>query len=236
MERILKELVEKLKKAYPSDLVCVVLYGSAAVGERNEQFSDYNVLCVLSEIGRQQLSASAPIFRWWREHGNPAPLLMTQEEMRRSTDCFPIEFTDIRDYHQILYGADLVAGIEVSPQFYRAQVEYELRSKLFRLRQKAGGLFTDKDLLRTLLADSVSTFCVLLRHALRLSGHPVAFHKREIVAAAALHFGLEGPVFDRLLDLRDGKIKPRDLDPIPAFEAYLREISKVIETVDRIAA
>ena len=54
--------------------------------------------------------------------------------------------------------------------FYRAQVEHDLRAKLLRLRQKAAGMLSDEDLLRRLLADSLSTFCVLFRHALHLSG------------------------------------------------------------------
>ena len=49
-------------------------------------------------------------------------------------------------------------------------MEHELRAKLLRVRQKAGGMLSDPDLLRRLLLDSVSTFCVLFRHAVWLAG------------------------------------------------------------------
>jgi hypothetical protein len=35
-----------------------------------------------------------------------------------------------------------------------------------------------------------------------------------------------------LLDLREGKIKPRDLDPGPLFPDYMKQIQAVIDIVD----
>ena len=67
MDKLLQQLVERLQKAYGTRLVSVVLYGSAATGEHQPKFSDYNVLCVLSEITPRELAGSDEIFRWWRE-------------------------------------------------------------------------------------------------------------------------------------------------------------------------
>ena len=116
------------------------------------------------------MRATEPVFRWWREQGNPSPLLLTEHEVQTSTDCFAIEFHDIREHHRILYGRDVISPWKSIDSFYRAQVEHELRAKLLRLRQKASGILSDKDVLRRLLVDSVSTFCVLFRHALILHG------------------------------------------------------------------
>src|SRR6185436_20798730 len=102
-----------------------------------------------------------------------------------STDCFSIEFHDIQRYHRVLYGKDVIAGLAVDDSFYRAQVEHDLRAKFLRLRQKAAGILSDNDLLRRLLADSVSTFCVLFRHALILHGAETPDTKREIVVKAS---------------------------------------------------
>ena len=234
MERVLNQLVERLRKTYEDRLVSVVLYGSGAVGDHHGRFSDLNVLCVLRQVTLKELTESAPVFRWWRELDNPAPLLLSADELRGSTDCFPIEFHDIRERHRVLFGEDVVAGLEIDDSFYRAQVEYELRSKLLRLRQKAAGVLGDRDLLRRLLADSLSTFSVLFRHALVLSGIEARFEKRAVVAQAAETFGIDPAPFHSLLELREGKIKPKDLDPVPLFEAYLREIQGVVDAVDRL--
>lgn len=227
-----EELVEKLRKVLGGELVSVVLYGSAASEEHEAKFSDVNVLCVLRQITPMELAAAEPVFRWWQEKGNPSPLLLTEVEVRNSTDCFPIEFHDIRARHRILFGADVVAGIEIGDQYYRAQVEHELRAKLLRLRQKAARVLSDKDVLRRLLIDSVSTFCVLFRHALLLHGVECGPRKRDVIALAQQRFGLNAGPFEKLLDLREERVKAKDVDPVALLGEYLGEIGKVIEAVD----
>jgi hypothetical protein len=230
----LDQLVEKLKKALGPELVSVVLYGSAAVGDYHEKFSDFNVLCVLGRITPAELGATGPIFRWWRELGNPAPLLLTENEVRTSTDCFAIEFHDIREHHRILHGADVVSSLEIDRCFYRAQVEHDLRAKLLRLRQKASGVLSDKDVLCRLLVDSISTFCVLFRHALILHGVDAPGRKRDIIARANERFGIDSVPFDTLLDQREQKTKPKEIEPQTLLAAYLTEIGKVIDAVDAL--
>ncbi len=234
MEKVLAELVERLKKAYDGRLKSVVLYGSAAAGDHHAKFSDLNVLCVLAEVTPRELAESTAIVRWWREKGNPSPLMLSEEEVRDSTDCFPIEFQDIRERHRILYGEDVVRTIEVDKCFYRAQVEHELRAKLLRLRQKAAGVLADAGLLRTLLAESISTFCVLFRHALQLHGEEARFEKREVIAQARERFGIDPTPFLRLLDLREEKIKAREIEPLPLLADYMKQILTVIDAVDHL--
>jgi hypothetical protein len=231
---ILDKLVEKLRAALGSELVSVVMYGSGAVGDRHAKFSDYNVLCVLTQITPVQLRATEPLFRWWREQGNPAPLLLTETELSTATDCFPIEFHDIREHNRVLFGPDLVSAMLIDDSFYRAQVEHDLRAKLLRLRQKASAILSDKDVLRRLLTDSVSTFCVLFRHALRLKGVASPGSKREILKAASEHFAFDAKPFEQLLALREEKVRPKEIEPEPLLAAYMREIETVIGAVDRM--
>jgi hypothetical protein len=235
MANNLDQIVEKLRKALDSSLVSVVLYGSGASGEHNAKFSDYNILAVLTRITPAELRAVEPVFRWWREQGNPSPLLLTEHELKTSTDCFAIEFHDIREHHRILYGPNLVEGLEIDRSFYRAQVECELRTKLLRLRQKAGGVLSDKDALRRLMVDSVSTFCILFRHALLLAGTAAPARKRDIVGAAGQYFGIETAPFFSLLDQREEKVKAKDIEPEPLFARYIIQIEKVIDAVDVLA-
>lgn len=234
MERILSELVDRLTKGHGAGLVSIVLYGSAAAPEGKDQRSDFNVLCVLKELSPRELEASETVFRWWREMKNPSPLLMSLAEFRTSSDCFAIEYHDIKERHRILFGEDVVEGIEIDDSFYRAQVEFELRSKLIRLRQKAGGVLSERDLLLRLMAESLSTFCVLFRHSLRLLGEAPHFGKREVIADAQRRFNIDPQPFLTLIDLREEKRKPKDVNPKELFGRYLEQIGVVVDAVDRI--
>ncbi len=234
MQKRLDELVEKLKKAHGTGLQSVVLYGSAASGDFQEKHSDLNVICVLAEIGTKQLLDSEAVFRWWRDLGHPAPLLLTAEEIRTSADCFALEFSDILEARKILAGSNPFEGLEISDRDYRARVEYELRTKLLRLRQKAAGIMEDRPLLLRLMTDSVATFCVLFRHAMALMGEPRKFSKRDVVEQARLKLGIDAQPFLTLLDLREDKIKPRGLEATPLLASYLKEVQAVIAAVDQL--
>ncbi len=234
MDKRLTQLVEKLKAAHGERLVSVILYGSAASGDHHPKFSDFNVLCVLTEITPRELAASGATFRWWRDQGSPAPLLLTEHEMATSTDCFAIEFNDIKRQHVLLYGKDVVTDLAVEDCFYRAQVEHDLRAKLLRLRQKASGVLSDSGLLLRLMLESVSTFCVLFRHALVLHGEPAPLRKREAIESASRRFGFNPLPFEKLLDVREERIKPREAGAAELFGPYLEGISAVIDAVDRL--
>lgn len=234
MEKVLDQLVERLRKTFAERLVSVVLYGSGAANDHQGRFSDYNVFCVLREITPSELASAEEIFRWWREQGSPSPLLLTEAELASSVECFAIEFNDIKRQHRLLHGKDVVTPLVLNNSFYRAQVEHDLRAKLLRLRQKACGMMSDSDLLRRLLLDSVSTFCVLFRHALVLHSVEAPGTKRGVIETAGRHFGIDALPFERLMDVREEKVKPGEIEPIPLLAPYLQGISTVIAAVDRL--
>src|SRR6266849_657240 len=138
MEQKLQELVDRLRQAQQDRLLSVILYGSAATGDHHAEFSDLNVLCVLTQITPVELAACEPVFKWWRD-GNPAPLLMSEEEVRTSTDCFPIEFHDMQERRRVLFGKDVIEGLAIDKTFYRAQVELDLRER----KKKPGDVETE---------------------------------------------------------------------------------------------
>ena len=233
MEQKLQELVDRLRKSQRDRLVSVILYGSAASGNHHGEFSDLNVLCVLTRVTPAELADAEPIFKWWRAQGNPSPLLLSEEEVRHSTDCFPIEFHDMQERRRVLFGPDVVEKLIIDKSFYRAQVELELRAKLLRLRQKAGAVISDKQALLRLMIDSVPNFLVLSRHALLVSGLPADLQKREI-ARELKGIGVDSLPFDTLLDLREQKKKTGEVDPEALFASYLRQIETVVAHVDRL--
>jgi predicted nucleotidyltransferase len=228
----LNQLVTKLERAFSDRLLCVVLYGSAA--NQHDRFSDLNVLCVLKQITPRELSEVEPVMRWWQQHGHPSPLLMSEEEVHNSADVFPIEFRDMKDRRKVLYGPDVIADVKVDLSRYRIQVEHELRSKLIRLRQKAAPVLSDPEALIKLCLDSVSTFCVLARHALIVSGAQARHDRRAVVREVGEKLKMDMSPFEMLLDLREDKSGRELGDPGELFAQYLECIRQLVEFTDRL--
>jgi hypothetical protein len=234
VEQNLSALIQRLKNALGPKLVSIILYGSAAAGDWQQNMSDLNVLCVLNQLSAGELEVCEPIFRRWREEGNPPPLLLTAEEVRTSTDCFPMEFYDMREHRTVLYGLDVIADLEIDRSFYRAQVEHELRSKHIRLRQKAADVLSAPDRLLKLLADSLSTFCVLGRHALLLSGQEAHYKKNEILLALERLLGRRLEASNEILAIRSATKQPSVANARALFEGYLEEMGSLVRFVDSL--
>jgi hypothetical protein len=228
----LKELVSKLEHAYNDRLVSVVLYGSGASDSHHPKYSDLNVLCVLKQVTPRELSEGEPILRWWKERGNPSPLLMSEEEAHNSADSFPIEFQDMKERRRLLSGVDVIADVHVDKKNYRAQIEHELRAKLFRLRQKGAQVLSDPVQLLHLCVESVSNFCLLGRHALVVSGAHAKIERRAVVHQLGQTLKMDTAPFETLLDIREDKAGPDAGDPGELFAQYLVCIQQLIEFVD----
>ena len=234
MEKRLEEVVAKLHTALGERLLSVILFGSAAIGDQQQQRSDFNLLCVVSRLGVDELGRCGPVFRAWREQGNPAPLLLTADEVKSSTDCFPMEFQDMSDHRQVLYGEDVIAQLPVDRSFYRAQVEHELRAKQIRLRQKGADLLATPDRLKDLMADSLSTFCVLGRHALVLSGSEPKYRKAEILSALEHTMQRQMTASNEILAVRSTAKNSGTANAAALFESYLGEMDALVRFVDAL--
>ena len=234
LEKSIDDVIAKLQSALGDRLLSVILFGSAAMGDFQQQRSDFNLLCVVTQLGVEELGRCGPIFRAWREQGNPAPLLLTAEEVRTSTDCFPMEFQDMSDHRQVLYGEDVIAQLPIDRSFYRAQVEHELRSKQIRLRQIGADLLSTPERLGDLMADSLSTFCVLGRHALVLSGREPKYKKAEILAALESAMERKMKASSEILAVRSTGKKNGVANAAVLFEAYLGEMDSLVRFVDAL--
>lgn len=234
MEDLLCELTERLKAAYGEDLLSVVLYGSAASGDYHEKHSDLNVLCVLKQVGLAELERAAEPLQWWIKKGQPAPLVLSAEEIRDGSDVFPIEFLDIRESYRVLHGTDLVASIEVNTANHRQQLEHELRSRLLRLRKRFLETQHDDKAVTRLMLESLPTFAALFRHALLRAGFPAPILKHDIFRVVAERFRVGPAPFEPLLEVREGKRQLAGAEVRAWFESYLAGITRMTEVVDEL--
>ena len=239
MEKELKELVDKLGVAAGTNLKSVVLYGSAASGEFHPKHSDLNILCVLEDLEAAPLARLSPAVTWWTRQGHPPPLIFSVAELRRASDVFAIELLDIKAHHRILGGQDLFAGLEVPMSLHRVQVERELRTNLLKLRQHYLAVSNDNKALLRLMTESVSSFAALFRHALIALGEPKpepaggrSHRKREIIDLLARLLGFDASGFHTVLDIREGKLPPGQVDVPSTFHAYLQAVERVTNEVD----
>lgn len=229
-EKQIEELAKRLQQAAGQNLQSAVLYGSAASDEFHEGFSDLNVLCVLRDVSGAALRQLAPAVGWWTKQKNPPPVILASEELRRDAEMFPIEMLDIKRHHRVLAGEDVFAALEIPMRVHRIQLEHELRTKLQLLRQRYAAAPGDRHILE-LMANSISGFVTLFRHALLAMGAEPPHGRARVVAAIAEKAGFDEKPFARLFQLRRHELRERDIDAHVTFAAYVAAIERVVASV-----
>jgi len=232
--KALDTLVENLRAAHGDNLVSIVLYGSIAAGDHVERHSDHNLLIALQRIASEDLRLAQNAMRDWLKSGQPTPVYFTVEELSRAVDVFPIEFLQMEKARKVLYGRDPFEFVEISQENLRHQTEYELRTKLIQLRRLYIPASTSVEKLSALMSDSLASFAALFRAVLILNGHEPPVSKADSVRATVRLLKLDGSCFDQILELRSKRKTLTEEEADNVFSAYLSQIERVIEAVDRI--
>ncbi len=227
-----EQLVEKLKQANPTGLRAVILYGSAAAGDHVGKRSDYNVLVVMDQLGLRELKLFLKPSEVWVKDGNAPPLLFTPDGLRHSADVFPIELLDIRDAHRVLYGQDITGEFEIRPENLRLQLEHELKGKVIQLRERYLATGGKSKQVADLMMNSLSSFLVLFRAALRLFREQVPSTKLEAVKLLSSHIPFDPGIFESVEALKAGTKKLREVDTEELFGRYLQTIEAIVQAVD----
>ena len=233
-EKQIRELTKRLQQAAGSNLLCAVLYGSAASDEFHEGFSDLNVLCVLRDASGDSLSKLSPAVAWWVKQKNPPPVVLAAGELARDAEIFPIEMLDIQRRHRLLSGEDVIARLQIRTGLHRIQLEHELRSKLQLLRQRYAAIASDQRRVVDLMANSISGFVALFRHALLATGTEPPSDREHMIRALARRAGFDETGFHHVFQLRRHEKRPQDIHAHVTFSGYVAAVEKVTEMVSAL--
>ena len=233
--KALDRLVEDLQAAHGDNLASIVLYGSVAAGDQIEKRSDHNLLIALNRISADDLRVSHDALRNWIKLGEPMPVYFTVEELKSAADVFPIEFLQMQKARKVLHGHDPLELLEVSHANLRHQTEYELRTKLIQLRRLYVPASNSVEKLLALMSDSLASFAALFRAVLILDGQEPPVSKPDSVSAIVRLCELDAFPFDEILKLRTGSTsRMSEAEANEVFSAYMDQIERVIQAVDRI--
>ena len=228
--------IDDLKATHGKNLASVILYGSAAAGDFVPRQSDYNLLIALHRITPKDLRNANACIREWSKFGNSTPVYFTVSELQNAADVFPIEFHNMERARKVLYGDDVLANLDISDKYLRHQTEYELRSKLMKLRRSYISASMSVGSLINLMAESLSSFAALFRAVLLIHGFEPPVTKHEIVALTAENLKIDGRPFVEIFNIRENNFA-KTLDETSAnqlFADYLEQIENVIEAVDKL--
>ncbi|HKV39049.1 MAG TPA: hypothetical protein VJX67_07540 [Blastocatellia bacterium] len=236
----LEQFVEDLKEAHGGNLFSVVLYGSGGksnggLSSAPETKGGHRLLVVLNRIAPADLKRVRSLIQKWNAGGNPIPVYFTHEEIDDAADVFPIEFIDMSEARRVLAGKDPFAALTVPSHNLRHQVEYELRSKLIRLRALYLPASSKPDRLARLMVDSLDSFAGLLRHVIKLiGGGELPSDGTESIKRLSQILDLDESVFGRIHQYAAEEGLLLEMETEETFARYIVQIEKIVEAVDKL--
>jgi hypothetical protein len=138
----------------------------------------------------------------------------------------------MKQRYRVLYGEDLLRDLKVPMHLHRSQLEYELREKLFLLRQHVLLAGINEKALSGVMLNSLSSFTTLFRHVLIELGEPGRKHSREAVQELASRLNFDPSAFVQLMDVRAQRSDSKQLRAADVASRYLAAIEKVAAAVD----
>ncbi|HTI44337.1 MAG TPA: hypothetical protein VL693_21060 [Vicinamibacterales bacterium] len=216
-------LVEALHGIFGHRLHSVVAYGldtSAAL----------SCLALVQSVTMADLEACADHAHAWRRHGIATPLILPEDEFRRSLDAFPLEYAEIIRAHEVLFGANPFDGTIIERADLRRACETQIKSHLVHLREGFIETAGTPRAIADLVVASAPAFSALLRNIARLNGSTAtdrATATREGARAAQL---ADGVVTDILGLEQPSALKATDAARL--YPEYLTAVEQLARYVD----
>lgn len=231
---IFEEIINDYRVLFSSDLISIILYGSAVGKDFQPGKSDINFMIVLSDEEIEHIDKAFKTISKWQKRKVAIPLFLTEQYIQTSTDVFPIEYLNFQRNHILVYGKDVLTELSFDPDDVRLQCEREIKGKLLVLRETYLGTEGKGKALRTVIRDSIQAFVAIFTALLFLKDKEIPKMNQAVIRSACEVFGLNIEIFERLLVVKGEKIKLREEEMKNLFKGYLKEVRKLSKIVDAL--
>jgi len=222
----IQELKESLIQTLGSGLKSMILFGSRVSGEYRQGQSNVNLCLVVEDIHWDNLRALEAPLKSWTKRGHAMPVLLQSNELAIYARALPVEFLDMRDYHDVLHGADPFETLDIDDSHLRDQIEQELVVKQLKLRQTLALYGDDQKRMRELLTTSFSSLLTLFRAVYRLTTKTGNLRKLDAANRLAEIVPFEPAVLHRI---HQQKIRRKEDELGNVARNYLDIIEKVVQ-------
>jgi hypothetical protein len=161
-------LVADLRRVFAGRLRSLVAYGPRIEGGGEAPLT---CLALVESFGVSDLEACARLTHDWERQGLATPLILPEQEFRRSLDAFPLEYTEILRAHERVFGADPFEGVSIAREDLRRACETQVKSHLLHLRESYIETRGRPQAIADLVCSSAPAFAALLRNVARLNGN-----------------------------------------------------------------
>ena len=230
-EEIKDKLVDDLQVFFGDNLLSVVMHGSAVTERYVPGKSDINISCVLKDDSLNNLLNFSVLEKKYSKSNVAFSFFFTPKYITDSVDAYPLEFMEIKQANEILFGEDFFGNLKINNSDLRLQCERELRGKLLHLKREfihAGG---KKKKIANLIKISFPQFLIIFRGV--ISASDGSYEKGLGLPVCEKLSGILDLQFKALLEIARKGYDLKDHELNDYFMNYVDDIENIIEAVDK---
>jgi hypothetical protein len=220
-------LVSDLQRVFGARLLSVVEYGPHLDGDTG---APVTCLALVTTLEIQDLDECARLAGRWQKAGIGTPLILPDEEFRKSLDAFPLEYGEIIRVHREVFGTDPFMHVRISREDLRRACETQIKSHLVHLRESYIEARGVPKAVAELVRTAAPGLAALLRNVAQLSDVYTS-DRMDATRQGARVAGLPEHIVTAVLGLERASTATAG-DPATLFPDYLAAVERVARTVD----
>ena len=223
-----EKLAKELENALGEELVSIAEYGPSS----SEDGQVPSLLVVLAAVSSDNLALMRKPIENAHKNDAVGVMTLTENELKRSADVFPIKFRSISQNGRTLHGKNLISDMEIVDSHLRLRCEQELKNLSLRLRQKyLQGARTAKQKISLLISVS-NTFRQNLAVLAELKEGKINVSREELGTITA------GWALDLSPLAKIGKLtadeKPDDSEAESTYHAFRAMVDQAADIADKL--
>lgn len=218
----MEKFIEELKNIFGQRLLSVFVYGAKVYGQPNEK--DINLMVITDTLSGADIQKCSKSVKNWMKSGNPLPIFMEKAEWLASSDVYAMEYLDIKENNNIIYGEDLIKNIKVKKEDLRFQCEHEAKNLLMRFR----GHYFANSKIKDVLIPATKSLIAILKGILRYKNISPSAEKSEVINQVAKLYNADTEFFKKLLCHKEGKCKIKNAELPFIADKMTDELSKLL--------
>lgn len=228
-------VINDIKSVFKENLISIIIYGSYVRGGYLFKRSDINLMIIRKERNNQELMDLNKFLKKYSKKLNLAlPMVLTEKEIKTSTDVYPMEYSDIKENNQVLFGQDVFGILNIEHKNLRLELENQVKSKLIYLRGSLVSYYRNNRLLKLILRGTLSSLVEILKNILRLNRKDLTNDLQKLSSAVSELAGTKLDIFMELQKFKTGEKKYSKKDEFLAlFKGVIQNFEVIADYVDK---
>jgi len=225
-------VVDNLKSKLGDELKSIVLSGGLVKNKLIKETDRVQLMIVVNEVNIALLDLTSESLTDKRAKQINATVL-TESDLKSSTDVFPIRFLDMQQDYEVLHGEDVVKNLSISRDNLRLRCEQELKNLLLKQRRSYLAIREDSKAMEAMLLRGYYTFMQSGDALAELITGNVYRNDDEVLKAIG-EIGLDVDLMKRISALRSGETLGDAVTVKQTVGEFMAMIEKAARMADKL--